>query len=172
MSDELVKQEPIVIGEEINQAAEELIESISRFVSTLKTPQEIGQTSCPECGRPFDEEDMTPEPLDESAEVVAALDAPIPAQIAQQEIPLCTEIDQCSSVLWVRNRFGVRVKVPRGRWIRIDVAIDCNGYWYWWCGNSRERSRGAPNFRARVKRLKVWHSPNSRKITWRCFDLL
>ena len=30
----------------------------------------------------------------------------------------------------------------------------------------------APNFRQRVKRLKVWHSPNDRKITWWCFDLL
>lgn len=108
---------------------------------------------------------MEPEPLTGEAELAAGT-------AAGQEIPIGTEVDQCSGVLSVRDRFNQWIKVPRGAWTRIDVAIDGNGYWYWRCGNTLERSRGAANFRQRVKRLKVWHSTSSRKITWRCFDLL
>ena len=54
----------------------------------------------------------------------------------------------------------------------VDVAIDGNGYWYWQCGSSKERSRGEPNYRQRVKRLKISHSADDRKILWECYDLL
>jgi hypothetical protein len=92
--------------------------------------------------------------------------------VALQEVQLGYEIDRCSGQLRVQDRYGEPVRVDRGEWKSIDVAIDGNGYWYWSCGDSSERSRGAPNFRQRVKRLKVWHSGDSRKITWWCYDLL
>ena len=89
----------------------------------------------------------------------------------EQEIRLGRETDQCSGVLEVMNRYQRWQRVQRGSWTTVDVAIDGNGYWYWRCGNSTERSRGVENYRQRVKRLKVWHSTNDREITWLCFDL-
>jgi hypothetical protein len=91
---------------------------------------------------------------------------------AAQEVKLGSETDQCSGVLTVRNKHNQWITVPRGHWTTIDVAIDGSGYWYWRCGSTGERSRGASSFRQRVKRLKVFHSTNSRKITWWCYDLL
>jgi hypothetical protein len=120
--------------------------------------------------------DMTPEAIPDGDQGSMASEALAgtarAAASATQEIQLGFEIDQCSGLLTVRNRFGQWITVPRGRWTTIDVAIDGDGYWYWRCGSSGERSRGAPNFRPRVKRLKVFHSTESRKITWWCYDLL
>jgi hypothetical protein len=89
-----------------------------------------------------------------------------------KEVFLGTEIDQCSGSLSVKDKNNQQVNVPRGHWKTIDVAINGDGYWFWNCGNTGERSRGAENYRQRVKRLKVFHSKNNRQITWKCFDLL
>jgi hypothetical protein len=62
--------------------------------------------------------------------------------------------------------------VPRGFWTVVGVAIDGEGYWYWRCSGSDERSRGREHFRQRVKRLKALHALGSRDITWLCYDLL
>jgi hypothetical protein len=86
----------------------------------------------------------------------------------EQEVPIGTEIDRCSGQLTVKDRFGNWVRINRGEWTTVDVAIDGGDYWHWRCGGSNERSRGG----SRVKRLKIWHSTNSRKITWKTFDLL
>jgi hypothetical protein len=94
-----------------------------------------------------------------------------PGEAKEQEIFLGTETDQCSGSLSVKNKNGQFVAIPRGKTTVVDVAIDGDGYWRWRCGNTNERSRGVPNYRQRVKRLKVLHSKNSREITWRCFDI-
>ena len=86
----------------------------------------------------------------------------------EQEIYLGTERDKCSGNLYVRDRWGSDVFIPRGSWTRVDVAIDGNSYWYWRCGNTWERSRGSN----RVKRLYVYHSTSSRSIWWDTYDLL
>jgi hypothetical protein len=112
---------------------------------------------------PYSDDDMLPEVDEESARVELA---------PPQEVRLGYEIDRCSGELRVRDRRNRSIFVPRGRWTTIDVAIDGNGYWYWRCGTTREKSRGEPNYRQRVKRLKVWHSTYDRKITWWCYDLL
>jgi hypothetical protein len=93
------------------------------------------------------------------------------SEVKEQEIFLGTETDQCSGSLSVKNKNGQFVAIPRGKTTVVDVAIDGDGYWRWRCGNTNERSRGVPNYRQRVKRLKVLHSKNSREITWRCFDI-
>jgi len=98
--------------------------------------------------------------------------ANLPHNLPPNEAFLGQEIDRCSGALSVRNKSNQWVPVPRGKWVVVDVAIDGNGYWYWKCGGSSEKSRGVPNYRQRVKRLKIQHSVNDRKITWQCFDLL
>ena len=89
-----------------------------------------------------------------------------------QEVFLGVEIDQCSGVLSVLDRAGKWVRVARGKKTLIDVAITGAGYWSWRCGTTREKSRGEPNYRPRVKRLKVTHSTENREIRWECYDLL
>lgn len=89
-----------------------------------------------------------------------------------QEVFLGVETDQCSGSLSVRNRAGQWVAIPRGKKTVVDVAVAGTGYWSWRCGSTAEKSRGVPNYRQRVKRLKVTHSTESREITWECFDLL
>ena len=89
-----------------------------------------------------------------------------------QEVRLGVEIDQCSGSLTVKDRTGKFVRITRGKKTTVDVAITGDGYWFWKCGSSLERSRGEPNYRQRVKRLKVTHSRENREIRWECFDLL
>jgi hypothetical protein len=96
----------------------------------------------------------------------------VTAAAGQQEIFLGYEHDACSGQLSVVDRNGVLVPIPRGSFKTVDVAIDGDGYWYWQCGSSKERSRGEPNYRPRVKRLKMFHDPDSRDIQWNCYDLL
>jgi hypothetical protein len=149
--------------EQLLEGMSQLVTTVNRLVEALGGSQEGGGS----------EIDMSPEAITDVEQSEMAPDAAVPTTArAFQEVQLGYEIDQCSGVLTVRNRFGRWVTVPRGQWTTIDVAIDGNGYWYWRCGGSNERSRGAPNFRQRVKRLKVWHSTGSRKITWWCYDLL
>lgn len=143
----------------------QLIDSMNRLVQAFGGLSPSCQETCPQCGRPFAEGDMEPEALSDEADPAAGI-------AAAQEVKLGSEIDQCSGVLTVCDRHNQWIKVPRGRWTAIDVAIDGNGYWYWRCGSTLEKSRGAASFRQRVKRLKVKHSTESRKITWHCFDLL
>jgi hypothetical protein len=101
-----------------------------------------------------------------------AAEQAVTAAAGQQEIFLGVEEDECSGQLPVFNRNFVLVTIPRGQIMTVDVAIDGNGYWYWQCGSSKQRSRGEPNYRQRVKRLKVSHSADDRKILWECYDLL
>jgi hypothetical protein len=89
-----------------------------------------------------------------------------------QEVFLGVETDQCSGSLSVKNRAGKWVPIPRGRETAVDVAITGNGHWYWRCGSALEKSRGEPNYRQRVKRLKVTHSTQDREIRWECYDIL
>jgi len=96
----------------------------------------------------------------------------ITAAAGQQEIFLGNEDDQCSGQLSVVDRNGALVPIPRGWPHWIDVAIDGDGYWHWQCGSSKERSSGDPNYRPRVKRLKVFHSADGRDLSWECYDLL
>jgi hypothetical protein len=154
----------------------QLITAVHRLVATLEDTRQGSS----------DDTDMSPEAIMDNASelapeanaLVGAFGEMLPeadtiaSARAQQEVLLGYEIDRCSGVLTVRNRFSQWITVQRGRWTVIDVAIDGNGYWYWRCGGSNERSRGAPNFRPRVKRLKVWHATGGRKITWWCYDLL
>ena len=81
------------------------------------------------------------------------------------------EIDQCSRTLYVRDRNNRWVRIRRGEWTSVFVAIDSNGYWRWRCGRTNERSRGSSSFRHRVKLLNIYHSTNSRQITWWCYDM-
>jgi hypothetical protein len=137
-----------------------LAEEVSQLVTSVdRLTEAVG--SLPEANGC--EDDLAPEPMVDSEGL---------SQRAAQEVRLGYEIDRCSGSLTVQDRQGQYVFVPRGQWTTVDVAISGEGYWRWRCGSSNERSRGAPNFRQRVKRLKVWHSPNDRKITWWCFDLL
>ena len=110
---------------------------------------------------------------DPSAMPGKAAEQAVTAAAGQQEIYLGVEFDDCSGQLSVRDRNNVLVRIPRGYPITIvDVAIDGDGYWYWQCGSSRERSRGEPNYRSRVKRLQVFHSEDDRGILRHCYDLL
>lgn len=110
------------------------------------------------------------DPTDVSPEAEPAGDPAVAGAIV--ETRLGYEIDRCSGRLSVKNKNNQWVTVPRGVWTTIDVAVDGSGYWYWRCGSTGERSRGAPAFRFKVKRLKVWHSTTDRKITWWCYDLV
>lgn len=153
----------------------QLVEAIDRLVGTMGAPIAVTQAICSECGRPFSDDDWSPEDTDEeddTQDAAAEGNGAVMGVAISQAIFLGYEIDQCSAVLRVKNRNNHWATIPRGAWTTVDVAIDGNGYWYWRCGSTLEKSRGAPNFRARVKRLKVFHSPNSRKITWKCYDLL
>ena len=136
----------------------QVVAAVNRLVETMGACRE-GLSS---------DVDMSPEAITDAAQCEMAPEA----ARALQEVQLGYEIDRCSGLLTVRNRFGQWITVQRGQWTVIDVAIDGNGYWYWRCGSSNERLRGAPNFRQRVKRLKVWHETGGRKITWWCYDLL
>ena len=130
------------------------------------------------------EEELTPEELSEDnvPSNLNELGLELPTNLAVgnediasrriQWIRLGYELDRCSGLLRVRNRYNRLVRIPRGQWKWIPVAISGSGYWYWKCGNSWERSRGSANYRQRVKYLAVYHSPNGRKITWWCYDLL
>ena len=151
---------------------ERLLEEISRLVASIDRLVEAGAAKASgECGPDMASEAMA-EPPDDAVSAEAAESAPRAATQAVQQVFLGLEVDQCSGSLSVRNRSGQWIPVQRGRSTRIDVAIDGNGYWYWRCGSTGERSRGEPNYRPRVKRLYVYHSTNDRKITWRCYDLL
>lgn len=165
---------------------EQLLDEMSRLVGAVnRLVETVGGAEDGSGG----DMDMSPEPIaDEAHQALAPEMASLKAAsteralpheaaemataVAQQEVQLGYEIDRCSGLLTVQNRFNRWVTIPRGQWTAVDVAIDGDGYWRWRCGSSNERSRGAPNFRQRVKRLKVWHSTGSRKITWWCYDLL
>jgi hypothetical protein len=137
-----------------------LVDEVSRLVTSVNRLSEAVDSLSEANGC---DDDLAPEPIEHSE---------AQARLTTQEVRLGYEIDQCSGSLTVQDRQGQYVSVPRGQWTTVDVAINGDGYWRWRCGSSNERSRGAPNFRQRVKRLKVWHSLNNRKITWWCFDLL
>ena len=92
--------------------------------------------------------------------------------IPYKEVYLGKEIDQCSGSLTVKNKDNQWISIPRGHWKTVDVAIDGNGYWYWKCGTSIEKSRGVPNYRQRVIRLQIFHSQDNRAISWKCYDVL
>lgn len=143
------------------EKSDRLFDELSRLVQSMDRLVEALKSSKPDSRR---DDEMAPEPLEERGR--AAKDAPL------QEIQLGYEIDRCSGNLTVKNRYDEWIPVPRGQWVTIDVAIDGNGYWYWRCGGTNEWSRGEPNYRARVKRLKVFHETGGRKITWWCYDLL
>jgi len=95
---------------------------------------------------------------------------------AEQAIRLGFEQDACGGLLKVKNRYNQWIKIerspPGGSHVMVDVAIDGDGYWYWKCGNSVERSRGASAYRNRVKRLGVFHTTEGRGNYWTCYDLL
>jgi hypothetical protein len=91
---------------------------------------------------------------------------------ATTETFLGNEFDKCSGQLSVRNSGNQFVVVQRGVLTAVDIVPDGNGYWYWRCGSSGERSRGASGFRQRVNRLKVLHSTTNRDITWQCFEVV
>lgn len=152
---------------------ERLLDEMSNLVAAVKSLVDTMQAAS---ARGMSGVDLNPEMITDADQPEMPNDvASQTQQLATdlpQEIQLGFEIDQCSGSLSVRNRFGQWIAVQRGHWTTIDVAINGDGYWFWRCGNSLERSRGAPNFRPRVKRLKVFHSTNNRKITWWCYDLL
>jgi hypothetical protein len=152
------------------ETQERLLSGMSQLVGAVNRLVEANGA----CGNGLSNDiDLSPEAITDAApDDMAPETAMLTSARALQEVQLGFEIDQCSGLLTVRNRFGQWVTVPRGQWTVIDVAIDGNGYWFWRCGSSNERSRGAPNFRPRVKRLKILHSTESRKITWWCYDLL
>ena len=158
--------------ERLSNEIAQLVETLSRLVEALGASPETTQPNCPQCGRPFSDDDMSPQAFSDDVSSQVAEESAHAALSVSQEVRLGYEIDQCSGVLSIRNKDNRWIYVPRGRWTTIDVAIDGNGYWHWRCGSSSERSRGSSNFRQRVKRLKVWHSTESRKITWWCYDLL
>jgi hypothetical protein len=89
-----------------------------------------------------------------------------------QEVFLGVETDQCSGSLSVLDRTEKWIPIRRGRKRVVDVALTGDGHWFWRCGTTLEKSRGEPNYRQRVKRLKVTHSTSDREIRWECFDLL
>jgi hypothetical protein len=89
-----------------------------------------------------------------------------------QEVYLGSTLDNCGGQLSMKDRAGKWVRIPRGSKTSVDVAIDGGGYWRWRCGVTKERSRGGPNHRRRVKRLKVYRSEESWRIRFSCYDLL
>jgi hypothetical protein len=109
---------------------------------------------------------------DSSAMSGEAAEQAVTAAAGQQEIFLGIEHDACSGQLSVYDRYNVWVTIPRGQVTTVDVALTGEGYWLWSCGRSDERSRGDPDYRSRVKRLKILHSPDDRGIDWQCYDLL
>jgi hypothetical protein len=155
--------------ERLSKDVNELVATAHRLADALgisnhHAGSDENDAACSECGGDdFANGAMAAQAAEHSAAGAAAV---------QQEIFLGLEVDQCSGQLSVRNRNNVFVTIPRGPQVTVDVAIDGQGYWYWRCGSSGERSRGEPNYRQRVKRLKITHSTDGRKITWRCFDLL
>jgi hypothetical protein len=95
-----------------------------------------------------------------------------PTSIRQVEVYLDENIDRCSGALRVKDKNNNWIRVPRGVWTTVDVAIDSGGYWYWRCDGSDERSRGDRNYRWRIKRLKIFHETDGRKIRWKSFDIV
>jgi hypothetical protein len=152
--------------ERLSKDVSELVATAHRLADSLGVSNHHGVSDgdpvCPECTDDFADGAMAAETAEQG----------VTAAAVQQEIFLGLEVDQCSGQLSVRNRNNVFVTIPRGPQITVDVAIDGQGFWFWRCGSSGERSRGEPNYRQRIKRLKVTHSTDGRKITWRCFDLL
>jgi hypothetical protein len=149
--------------ERLSRDVNELVATVNRLADSLgvSTHQSASEADpgCPEYGDGF-------------ANGGAPAEGVAVTATALQEIFLGLEVDQCSGQLSVRNKNNVWVTIPRGPLTTVDVAIDGQGYWYWRCGGSGERSRGEANYRQRIKRLKITHSTDGRKITWRCFDLL
>lgn len=66
-------------------------------------------------------------------------------------------IEQCSGQLTVEDGCGHRITIHRGQWVRIDNG--CRGDLIWYCGNTREISRGV-----RGRNVHVFHSLNGRRI--------
>jgi hypothetical protein len=153
--------------ERLSKDVNELVAAAHRLADALGVANHHdvneADAACLECGDDF---------ANGAAAAEAAAGGATATATVPQEIFLGLEVDQCSGQLLVRNRNNVFVAIPRGPLVTVDVAIDGQGYWYWRCGSSGERSRGEPNYRQRVKRLKITHSTDNRKITWRCFDLL
>jgi hypothetical protein len=81
------------------------------------------------------------------------------------------EADSCSSNLSVFSSSGTWVSITRGVYTWVDVNIDADGYWYWRCGTTVERSRGSSGYVHDVKRLEVLHSTDSRDIDWWCYNV-
>jgi hypothetical protein len=91
---------------------------------------------------------------------------------AATRVYLGYEEDKCSKTLRVLHRNGTWVTITRGVRTTVPVAIDGGGYWYWKCGSSLEWSRGASNYRQRVKEIDVVHSTRDRDIDWYLYDVI
>ncbi len=79
---------------------------------------------------------------------------------------LCHEIDRCGHpALRVRGATE-EVVVGKGETKEVRVQLDRDGWFYWYCGNSRERTR--PSDR-RTTFVVVTREPNGRRIDWYCY---
>jgi hypothetical protein len=104
--------------------------------------------------------------------VAAVPAAPAVAAAGATAYYLGYEQDQCSGRLYVKNTSNTYVRIQRDDAPHyVDVHVDGDGYWYWKCGTTVERSRGESNWRNRVERLRVVHSTDSRQIGWWCYEL-
>ncbi len=68
--------------------------------------------------------------------------------------------EQCGGQLYVETGHGCRLPIQRGCWVMIDNG--CRGDLIWYCGASREISRGVQGHF-----VQVYHSTHGRQITIR-----
>ena len=98
-----------------------------------------------------------------------------PALLAGEEY-LGDEEDGCAGhfhghrpQLAVKNSAQDWINIPLNEFTTVDVTVNYEGYWWWKCGNTEEKSRGRSPWRRRVNRLKVLHKEDSGEILWFCY---
>jgi hypothetical protein len=87
-----------------------------------------------------------------------------PKQAAVGRFKYGSTVDRCSGQLWVRRLDG-DVEVRRGEWYEYSTRTDSNGYFFWWCDDSFERSRVFGGS-SRPVFIQVLHDSSGRKISW------
>src|SRR5262249_33941260 len=156
LSDQMKRQELLLDG--VAQPAT----ALTHLVESLSSSTAVAQAEKP---RP-EPGPVSPEEIEASVHAVETARSLVAAALP---LPLGYEIDQCSGQLTVLSKSHGWITIPRGQWRWVNVYPDGDGYWYWRCGDSFEKSRGESDFRQRVNWLRVFHSPNNRQITWYCY---
>lgn len=76
------------------------------------------------------------------------------------------ELDKATQQLSVFDSSGRWRKVQRGKWTLIPISLTPEGYFFWKDGRNLQKCRPGSIWSNYVY---VYHSPNSRRIIWRCY---